>query len=296
MKKAIFSLVALSLSAFAANAQKAEDIKAIKSMCGCYEVDFRFEEVFTAGDNLPSDKYRSNALEWVELVEDSKDKIVLQHILLSDDDGNSSIIKHWRQDWIYQNTDVFLYDKNDTWKLSKLDKNQVKGQWTQQVYQVDDSPRYQGTATWTHVDGRHVWENTADSPLPRREHTKRDDYNVMKRGNRHEITSYGWLHDQDNVKINRTEAGDEIIAYEKGVNKYVKVDNAKCAKANELWSAEKEFWATVRNEWAAAMKANPTFALETKVEGKPLFVHFMAATKAKDHAAAKAIIAKFVKK
>lgn len=296
MKKAIFSLAVLSLSAFAANAQKSEDIKAIKSMCGCYEVDFKFHEVFTKEGNEPSDNYHSKALEWAEIVEESKDKIVLQHILLSDDDGSEAIIKHWRQDWEYQNTDLYLYDKDDTWKLKKLDKNQVKGQWTQKVYQVDDSPRYQGSATWVHVDGRHFWENVTDSPLPRREHTKRDDYNVLTRGNKHEITAYGWLHEQDNVKLNRTEAGDEVIAYEKGINKYVKVDDAKCAKAKAFWNEEKDFWAGVRQEWAAAMKANPSFGLSKVVEGKPLFVHFMAATKTKDIAAAKAIIAKFVKK
>ena len=90
------------------------------------------------------------------------------------------------------------------------------------MYQVDDSPRYGGTASWVHVDGRHYWEGVADAPLPRREFSKRDDYNVMKRINHQEITTDGWLHEQDNDKILRDEKGDHLIAREKGWNTYTK--------------------------------------------------------------------------
>ena len=30
---------------------------------------------------------------------------------------------------------------------------------------------------------------------------KEDDYDIMIRGNRHEIVSDGWIHDQDNKKV-----------------------------------------------------------------------------------------------
>ena len=49
-----------------------------------------------------------------------------------------------------------------------LSKNEAKDKWTQEIYQIDDSPRYKGTVTWTHVDGISTWCNKADSPLPRR--------------------------------------------------------------------------------------------------------------------------------
>lgn len=90
------------------------------------------------------------------------------------------IIKHWRQDWLYENTDLYSFDKGTSWKYKKLDKKAVKGQWTQKVYQVDDSPRYEGSSTWVHVDGKDYWANVADAPLPRREQTHRNDYNVLK--------------------------------------------------------------------------------------------------------------------
>jgi hypothetical protein len=106
-------------------------------------------------------RHKSGGLEWVFVDEESKDKLVLQHLLVIDD---STIIKHWRQDWIYQNTDIYKYIKDLNWKFVKVPKEQVKGQWTQKVFQVDDSPRYQGAATWIHVDGKHYWESQADAP------------------------------------------------------------------------------------------------------------------------------------
>ena len=48
MKKAILSAIVL-LTTIATNAQdnkKAEDVKAIKSMCGCFEIEFNFAEIF----------------------------------------------------------------------------------------------------------------------------------------------------------------------------------------------------------------------------------------------------------
>ena len=68
------------------------------------------------------------------------------------------------------------------WGYRKLSKAlAAKGTWTQKVFQVDDSPRYEGYATWVHVDGRHYWDSQTDGPLPRREYSKRSDYNVSKK-------------------------------------------------------------------------------------------------------------------
>ena len=122
-----------------------------------------------------------------------------------------------------------MFNGYNQWTYTKKPKSEVKGQWTQKVFQVDDSPRYEGSATWVHVDGKSYWENTTTAPLPRREYTQRSDYNVTMRGNRHEITDFGWIHDQDNEKIVRKEgAEDVVIAKEKGYNVYKKVDDSKC--------------------------------------------------------------------
>src|SRR5690606_2251379 len=130
-------------------------------------------------------------------------------------------------------------DRNYAWRYTEIPGAEAKGAWTQKVYQVDDGPRYEGVATWVHVDGKHFWENTTYAPLPRRDATKRRDYNVMKRKNRHEITNFGWVHEQDNEKIVRSDSGDQLLVKEKGWNTYTKVADEKCAGARDWWDENK---------------------------------------------------------
>lgn len=263
-------------TATAQNKQK-QDAEAIKKMCGCYEVTFNFAETFNyTNDSLykPSKNKIDKGLEWAGLVTDEDDKVSIQHILQVGNPAEPMVVKHWRQDWLFENTDFYMYNANNQWTFEEKKKKDVKGQWTQKVYQVDDSPRYEGSATWVHVDGKSYWENTTTAPLPRREYTKRSDYNLTMRGNRQEITDYGWVHDQDNDKVIR-EAGKEdiIIAKEKGYNTYVKVDDSRCAVAANWWKEHNEKWATVRAKWDEVYGRNKNLSLEEKVDNKPLYKH-----------------------
>ena len=219
------------------NAQKTEDEKAIKAMCGCYEIKFNFAETFkypkdTANYKASKVKHET-ALEWAELIEDEPGKKSIQHLLIV---GKGMIVKHWRQDWLFENTKFYDYNGFEDWKFKTVSKNKVAGQWTQNVFEVDDKPRYTGSSTWLHVDGRTFWENITNAPLPRREYTQRSDYNITKRTNVHEIVKNGWIHDQDNDKIIRDEKGnDYLLAQEKGHNTYTKVDDSKCEAAQKWW-------------------------------------------------------------
>ncbi|MDX8554736.1 hypothetical protein C7448_103341 [Tenacibaculum gallaicum] len=281
MKKILLGSL-LILSALTVNAQnkKKKDRAAIKKMCGCYEVTFNFAETFNnSKDSLykPSKTKTDKALEWAELIVDENDKISIQHLLQVGNPANPHIVKHWRQDWLYENTDFYMFNGNNNWLYENKPKSEVKKQWTQKVYQVDDSPRYEGSATWVHVDGKSYWENTTDAPLPRREYTKRSDYNVTERGNRHEITNYGWLHDQDNKKIIREEGKkDIVIAHEKGYNTYVKVADSKCKAAKDWWKKNSTKWQKVRNKWDEVYGRNTNLSLETKVNNKPLYKHLFS--------------------
>ncbi|WP_291132171.1 DUF6607 family protein [Flavobacterium sp. UBA7682] len=255
--------------------KKQQDQKAIKSMCGCYEVQFNFTETFSYAKDTanykPSKTKHDSGLEWVELVENQENKIVLQHLLIVGA-TEKDIVKHWRQDWLYENTELYSFFKDKTWKYKKFAPNDVKGQWTQKVYQVDDSPRYEGTASWVFVDGKSYWNNTTDAPLPRREHTKRDDYNVLKRRNIHEITSYGWLHEQDNDKIVRDDKGkDFLLAQEKGVDVYTKVDDSKCKAAQDYWKNNQLIWQKVRAKWDKVYANDKDVTLQKSVNNKPLY-------------------------
>lgn len=278
MKTALsFAIVTASLllcnqEISAQKSKKSLDQQAIKAMCGCYEVKFNFAETFQIAKNenyKPSKTKYDAGLEWVELVEDQSNKIVLQHLLIV---GDTSIVKHWRQDWEFENTKFYNFHKDLTWKFESKSKNDVKGQWTQRVYQVDDSPRYEGSATWVHVDNRHFWTNTADAPLPRREHTVRSDYNVLKRTNTHEITNYGWVHDQNNDKIVRDSNGnDVIIAKEKGMDTYTKIDNSKCIAAHQYWKKNAALWKKVRTKWDEIFVKDQSLMMQPSPDKQPLF-------------------------
>ncbi len=140
---------------------------------------------------------------------------------------------------------------------------------------MDDSPRYEGTGTWVHVDGKSYWEAEAPAPLPRRElKLKRDrDYNVMVRNNRHEITDYGWVHDQDNRKVLKNEDGTEkTIALEKGWNTYTQVDDSHCQPSMDYWKKHQRFWAHVRDAWKEVMAEHDTFHLDWKNENGVIYM------------------------
>ena len=271
-QKSIYLSIALSISimGIAQQDKKQLDINAIKAMQGCYNVEFKYTETFSPEvDYEKAYDYTSAAFEWAEIIEETDDKLVLQHLLIIND---SMIIKHWRQDWTYEKQDVYRFDKNNRWVFEALSKEEVEGKWTQEVYQVDDSPRYTGTATWTHVDGVSTWYNKADSPLPRREYTKRSDYNVMKRGNRVQIVENGWLHEQDNDKVIREDGKEDVLlVQEKGYNTYEKRPAEDCEIAKEWWEANKEKWAVVRTVWEDVYAANQPLKLKAEVEGKKLY-------------------------
>ena len=260
--------------------KKNKDIESIKSMCGCFKIDFNFSEtfVFSKDENYQKSKtYKSGGLEWGQLIVDDKNKISIQHLLIVGSKQFPTIVKHWRQDWIYQNTNLYVYDKNDKWSFKSLEKNDVKGQWTQKVFQVDDSPRYEGSASWVHVDGKSYWENTTPAPLPRREFSKRSDYNVTLRGNRHEIIDEGWIHDQDNKKIQKDDAGNEsVLAHEKGFSTYTKVPDAECKAAVDWWMKNSNKWKMVRDKWDLIYSNNKDLALKSVVDDKKLYSYLFS--------------------
>ena len=259
--------------------KKSKDIQSIKSMCGCFEIEFNFAETFVFSEKegyQKSKTYKARALEWGQLILDEKNKISIQHLLIVGSKQFPSIVKHWRQDWIYQNTDLYLYDKNDKWSYISLDKKDVKGQWTQKVFQVDDSPRYEGSASWIHQDGKSYWENTTPAPLPRREFSKRSDYNVTIRGNRHEITSDGWIHDQDNKKIQKDDDSQFVLAHEKGYSTYTKVPDSECKAAVDWWDKNGSKWKMVRDKWDIIYSSNKDLTLKPTVDDKKLYSYLFS--------------------
>lgn len=269
----ISSLV-LPLQKSIAQSQKSMGKKHIKEMCGCFTVSFEYAETFSPKSNYKfHDRYKTGGLEYIFVDEEGDDKLVLQHLLIVND---TMIIKHWRQDWLYENKNLLKYEKNLEWSKVVLSDDESRETWTQKVYQVDDSPRYQGYAKWIENDGKFYWESEVYAPLPRREYTKRNDYNVMLRNNKHELTEYGHIHELDNAKIIRTEAGDDVLVYEKGLNSYEKVEDSKCELAKTWWNRNNKYWVNVRLVWDELINEHQYVNIDWKVDDKKLWEQLFA--------------------
>lgn len=280
MKYIIITILLVSNLNLFSQIKKQKDVEAIKSMCGCYEVTFKFAETFNYSKDstyTPSKNKIAYAVEWIDLTYIDKNNLIIQHILQMGKDSNAYIMKHWRQDWNYQNREFLIYDHNNIWNKLEANYNSTKGQWTQKVFQVDDSPRYEGSASWAYIDDKIFWENNVDAPLPRRERSIRSDYNVLNRGNRIEITNEGWIHKQNNQKILRSDtANDVLIASEYGINSYVKINNERCKYAKIWWNKKSEKWKIVRKEWELVFEQNDTISLKPNHEDKPLWEYLFS--------------------
>lgn len=251
--------------------QKELEKSLIKSMAGNFRVTFRFAETFAPNaDYQYRDRYHESAREYTFIIEETEDKISIQHLLFVDE---NTIIKHWRQDWIYENRELLKYTKNQEWLKIQLTEEQAKGTWSQKVYQVDDSPRYEGYGRWIHRDGRHYWDSTTDAPLPRREHTKRSDYNVLTRNSRIEIFDNGnWQMEQDNLKILRQDhQADQLICMEKGLETLT-LEEYDSSAGKTWWAAHEAYWAVVRQCWEDYIAQNDRIKVNTKINDQILMM------------------------
>ncbi|MEM8739077.1 MAG: DUF6607 family protein [Planctomycetota bacterium] len=252
------------------------DRRAILAMAGEYQVTFQFRETVPLQPGyVLRDPYRSQATEFVEVIEDRGDYISLQHVLVlhQEDQETPRVVKHWRQDWTYQDTELLEFRGRRTWEHVKLDPQQAQGTWTQAVYQVDDSPRYESYGRWTHTGDRSAWESAETwRPLPRREFSKRSDYQVLIARNRHTITPAGWVHEQDNRKLVLDAQGrpQTVLAHESGLNVYDRTDTVDFTAGREYWTQTAAYWQDVRTLWADHFEEKPRFTLEKKVDGQRL--------------------------
>ncbi len=259
------------------------DRLAILAMEGNYRTSFQFTE--TAGftdDYAPARPYFSWGTEHVSVIEDTGTFISLQHTLVmyfEDESGEimgPMVMKHWRQDWSYQETDLHVYKGNNIWTRQRLRPEDVRGAWTQAVFQVDDSPRYEVIGRWEHGKRFSSWNSlTSDRPLPRREHSVRDDYNVLSGEHRITMVPTGWVHEQHNRKVFKNGDTQTFIAQEVGVNRYERITDPDLSAADISWSKTAGYWEAVRSTWRSVFEEYDTFQIKSEVNGEKLWqVHF----------------------
>ncbi len=252
-----------------------EDRKAILAMAGDYKVTFDFTETVPFVDGYALKKpYITGGDEVVRVIADDGNFISLQHILVVGGDAKMPV-KHWRQDWIYEPEFVFEFIGKNKWQKRALSLAERRGKWAQLVYQVDDGPRYAGVSAWHHENGVSAWTSPASlRPLPRRDATKRDDYDAILAVNRHAITPAGWVHEQDNSKL--IMAGTpQILVREVAVNTYAKSSDFDIDIADDYWAATKDYWANVREVWTALETDHAGFGLTIQGEPEELYMQLL---------------------
>ncbi len=256
-----------------------EDREAILAMAGTHAIDFHFREtaIIPEGYEITSKPYDEEATEIVKVVEDTPERIALQHLLVVRPEGEEpKVIKHWAQIWTWQDTGILDYCGEDgihEWRRTELTPEQAAGTWSQLVTQVDDTPRYEGYGKWVHEHGESYWESSPTRrPLPRREYTRRQDYDYLLGTNRHSLTAGGWLHFQDNRKVIDRDGGPvRVVAREIGLNTYTRTETKLTRTALEWWENHGGFWNGVREFWLAAGEAAPkSFSYTTFKDGESL--------------------------
>lgn len=264
----------------------ARDRAAILSLAGDYRASFHFLEVvgLRAGD-APRQPYFSWGTEQIAVIEDSGTRIRLQHTLvmfIQGEDGSVSepiLVKHWRQDWTYQPSEIHTFRGRDTWARRRISPEEAKGAWAQAVFQVDDSPRYAALGRWEHRGNASVWSGEREwRPLPRREHAVRHDYDVMEGAHRIVLTPTGWLHEQQNWKrvAGESEPTPGYVGEEWGLDRYERIVAPSLAAADDQWRTTGPYWAIVRRVWSEVFSARDAFAIRGSVDGKSLFEHHEA--------------------
>jgi hypothetical protein len=282
--KRVISFAMAAAVCLAVKGQAQQDKKIIDKLCGCFEVDFKYAETFSPN---PDYKYHDReetggTAELALPIEVSDKKIVIQHLLIV---SPTMVVKHWREEWTYENPVIWKYKGDRTWVKETVPAEQVKGKWTQTVWEVADEPRYQGFSQFVNLDGKTIWQSTTDAPLPRREYSVRSDYNILKRTNRMNIGDSGYLHEQDNQKIIRAGGADKLLVQEKGLNTYKRIEEKECAPAKEYWEKNSGYWGKVRKIWADYISTHTSISLKNKIDDK--FLHEYLINLSKEYLAKK---------
>ena len=265
-----------------AGSKDEKDRFAILAMQGEYRVDFDFSEtVVLDAEYERQDGKTTGGYETVVVLADDPGFLSLQHILVA---PSGHVVKHWRQDWTYEASHRFEFVSDQTWESRPLAAEKTTGAWTQCVYEVSDAPRYCGTGTWNHRYGVSTW--TSDRtwrPLPRREYTKREDYNAINAENRHTVTPLGWTHEQDNTKtVREGSETQKTLVRETGFNDYRRIDGYDFSPAYTYWARTAAYWESVRALWSDKLAPGNRLELLTSVSGMeiigPTFGHAAAQT------------------
>jgi hypothetical protein len=240
----------------------------ILAMAGDFKVRFDMQEATAwMPGYTPLDRKISGGHESVRVVEDTGRKIVLQHLLVVEYEGQSHVIKHWRQDWEYEPEKILAYSDTNEWTWEDVPERMRHGRWSQTVYQVDDSPRYAGWGEFETQGGIRRWRSSWTwRPLARRDAVRNPVYDRYYSINRHQPTPDGWIHWQDNIKMGEADGSLQPVVQEYVLNTYTRFNDYPVKAADDYWAATRGYWAAVRAEWDAVAAKKGAIRIKEEAE------------------------------
>jgi hypothetical protein len=256
--------------------------RAVRSMAGCYLVDYSYVETESlrpgyARDARVYDVNRNKAVkEWISVEPLSPRRIWLQRILFSTDLTGAvragTEIRHQSEDWEYDAP--FLYDFVAPLHWQVKDLRSSPGLWTRRVTNLDDGLRYQCAARWRTDTAYPEWSCSNHAPIPGRETRDmgRADYHALDRSTRIVLYGSSWLERQDNVKTIHGEGGRAPLVRETGKNWYVRLPDAECAAGQAFAGPRQAFWALLRDTWDSILTGGGPFIERTPAGQPPRFM------------------------
>jgi len=272
----------LSLGADAADDGLARGLAAIRSMTGCYLVDYSYVEVeslkpgYTRDPRVYDVNRDKSAKEWITADVVSPSRIRLQRVLFLVDLAGvvraGTEIRHQTEDWEYDAPFLYELVAPRTWRVRDL--KPTPGLWTRRVTNLDDGLRYQCAARWSDGTAYPEWSCSSYAPVPGREtrDMTRSDYDTLERTTR--IIAYGqsFLERQDNVKIIHREGAKVPLAREVGKNWSVRLPDAECDAARAFAGPRQAFWNVSREVWDGVLNGAGPFVEKAPAGQPPRFV------------------------
>ncbi len=240
----------------------------ILAMVGDFKVRFDMQEATPWRTGYePLERKISGGHESVRVIEDTGRKIVLQHMLVVDMGGESYVVKHWRQDWEYEPERVLVYSDRNQWTFEDIPQERRAGYWSQTVWQVDDSPRYGSYGRFYNEGGVRRWRSAYTwRPLARRDAVRNPVYDRYYGINRHQTSTDGWIHWQDNTKLGLAGGSLEPVVQEYVLNTYTRFSDYDTKAADDYWAATQGYWAAVRAKWDEVAERNGGIAIEEEAQ------------------------------